>query len=223
MSRPLVISDCDEVLLYMVAHFKAWLEEGQGVAFNLVGNDFAESMRWQESGELVEPAEIWGFLRGFFDTEMHRQNPIPGAVEGINALAEHADVVILTNLTDRHRDMRAEQLANVGINARVFTNQGPKGPALKAIIEELAPSRAVFIDDLAQHHKSVGEHVPHVRRLHLCGEPTLAGRIACAHQAGDAHARIDSWDEALPWLMGEVTREDPALKQRSGKANEEIA
>ena len=108
MSRPLVISDCDEVLLYMVAHFKAWLEEGQGVNFNLVGNDFAESMRWQESGELVEPAEIWGFLRGFFDTEMHRQNPIPGAVEGINALAEYADVVILTNLTDRHRDMRAE-------------------------------------------------------------------------------------------------------------------
>ena len=105
----------------------------------------------------------------------------------------------------------------------MFTNQGPKGPALKAIIDELAPSRAVFIDDLAQHHKSVGEHVPHVRRLHLCGEPTLAGRIACAHQAGDAHARIDSWDEALPWLMGEVTREDPALKQRSGKANEEIA
>ncbi len=207
MSRPLVISDCDEVLLYMIAHFKDWLEEGQGVNFNLVGNDFGESMRWQESGELVEPVEIWRFLRGFFDTEMHRQNPIPGAVEAIGALSEHADVVILTNLTDRHREMRFEQLAGHGIHARVFTNQGPKGPALKAIVEEYAPSRAIFIDDLAQHLKSAGDTVPHVRRLHLCGEPMLADRIACAHKAGDAHARIDSWADALPWLIGEVTRE----------------
>ena len=207
MSRPLIISDCDEVLLYMVTPFKAWLEEGQGVTFEMVGNDFSQAMRWKASGEVVEPAEIWGFLRAFFDSEMHRQGPIPGAVEGINALAEHADVVILTNLTDRHRDMRSQQLADHGIHARVFTNQGPKGPALKAIIDEYQPSRAVFIDDLAQHHASVAEHVPEVRRLHLCGEPTLAERIACAHQAGDAHARIDSWDEALPWLINELKRE----------------
>ena len=39
---------------------------------------------------------------------------------------------------------RAAQLAAVGINARVFTNQGPKGPALKTIIDEYcADSRAV--------------------------------------------------------------------------------
>ena len=207
MSRPLIISDCDEVLLYMVAPFKQWLEEGQGVAFNMVGNDFGEAMRWQASGEVVEPSEVWGFLRAFFDSEMHRQGPIPGAVAGINALAEHADVVILTNLTDRHREMRAEQLAGHGIHARVFTNQGPKGPALKAIFDEYQPSRAVFIDDLAQHHKSAADSVPHLRRLHLCGEPSLASRIACAHKAGDAHARIDNWDEALPWLLGEVTKE----------------
>ncbi|ANY18774.1 hypothetical protein A6F68_00239 [Tsuneonella dongtanensis] len=201
MSRPLVISDCDEVLLYMVAHFRDWLGESQGVEFSMVGNDFRESMRWRQSGELVDPAEIWGFLRAFFDTEMHRQNPIPGAVEGIRTLSEHADVVVLTNLSDDHRDMRAAQLAEHGIHARVFTNQGPKGPALKAIVDEYAPSRAIFIDDLAQHHRSAAETVPHVDRLHLCGEPMLAGRIACAHEAGHAHARIDTWEHALPWLM----------------------
>ena len=213
MSRPLVISDCDEVLLYMVAPFRDWLGESQGVEFRMVGNDFAGAMRWKDSGEPVEPAEIWGFLRSFFDTEMHRQKPIPGAVEGISALAEHADVVILTNLTDRHREMRFEQLASHGIHARVFTNQGPKGPALKAIMDEYAPSRAVFIDDLAQHHASVGGEVPHIRRLHLCGEPMLADRIACALKAGDAHARIDTWEHALPWLLDELTKEElTALK-----------
>ena len=210
MSRPLVISDCDEVLLYMIAPFRDWLAESQGVEFRMVGNDFGQSMRWKDSGGLVEPAEIWGFLRSFFDTEMYRQTPIPGAVEGISALAEHADVVVLTNLTDRHRDMRFEQLAGHGIHARVFTNQGPKGPALKAIMDEYTPSRAVFIDDLAQHHASVGSEVPHIRRLHLCGEPMLATRIACAHQAGDAHARIDTWEHALPWLLDELTKEPEA-------------
>ena len=89
-------------------------------------------------------------LREFFDNEMDSQLPIAGAVEGINTLAEKADVVILTNLVDGHRDARAQQLAKVGINARVFTNQGPKGPALKAIMDEYAPTRAVFIDDLAR-------------------------------------------------------------------------
>ena len=221
MSRPLLITDCDEVLLYMVAHFKAWLEETQGVDFQMVGNDFSEAMRWRESGDLVAPTEIWGFLRSFFDTEMHRQDPIPGAVEGIATLSQHADVVVLTNLTDRHREMRAEQLANHGIHARVFTNQGPKGPALKAIVEEYAPSRAVFIDDLAQHHASAGADVPHVRRLHLCGEPMLAGRISCAHKAGDAHARIDTWEEATPWLLAELT--NTPSSSESGRADKETA
>lgn len=217
MSRPLVISDCDEVLLYMVAPFRDWLAETQGVRFEMVGNDFAGAMRFADSGEPVPPEDIWPLLRSFFDTEMHRQTPIPGAVEAMRALGEHADVVILTNLTDRHREMRFEQLASHGIHARVFTNQGPKGPALKAIIEEYAPSRAVFIDDLAQHHASVNSEAPTIRRLHLCGEPMLADRIACAHKSGDAHARIDNWAEALPWLIEELTGQSEAPRPQAAK------
>ncbi|OBV09934.1 hypothetical protein [Erythrobacter dokdonensis] len=201
MTRPLIISDCDEVLLHMVAPFKNWLEASQGVSFHLEGHNFAEALRWQATGELLAPPDIWKMLGRFFDTQMDSQMPIHGAVEGINTLAEKADVVILTNLVDERRDKRAEQLAAVGINARVFTNQGPKGPALKAIIEEYAPTRALFIDDLAQHHASVADITPHVTRLHLCGEPMIAHAIDCAHKAGHAHSRIDRWDEALPWLL----------------------
>ena len=207
MSRPLVISDCDEVLLHMVAHFKEWLEESQGVTFKLQGNNFGTAMRWQSTGKPLEQHDIWRMLGGFFDTEMHRQLPIEGAVAGINRLAEDADVVILTNLNDERQEGRAQQLAAYGVHARVFTNQGPKGPALKAIVEEFAPSKAIFIDDLAQHHKSVSEIVPGVSRLHLCGEPMIAGHIDCAHEAGHAHARIDNWAEALPWLLEELERD----------------
>ncbi len=208
MNRPLIISDCDEVLLYMVAPFRDWLDESQGVKFQMVGNDFANAMRWKDSGEPVGQQDIWRLLGGFFDSEMGRQTPIAGAVEGINALADHADVVILTNLNDERQERRRQQLADHGIHARVFTNQGPKGPALAAIIEEYSPSRAIFIDDLPQHHKSAAEAVPQVRRLHLCGEPMLAPHIDCAHAAGDAHARIDQWSEATPWLLEQLMQEN---------------
>jgi hypothetical protein len=207
MNRPLIISDCDEVLLHMVAHFKEWLEEGEEITFHLKGNNFTTAMRWRETGEVLQPDEIWRYLGKFFDTEMDRQLPIEGAIDGINRLSEEADVVILTNLVDKRRDHRAEQLKTHGVTARVFTNQGPKGPALKAIIEEYAPSKAIFIDDLAQHHQSVSEEVPHVTRLHLCGEPSIAPHIDCAHVAGHAHARIDQWSEALPWLLEQLENE----------------
>lgn len=207
MSRPLIISDCDEVLLHMVAHFRDWLGESEGVDFTIGSNNFAEAMRWRESGERVGERDMWRLLGRFFDTEMDRQLPIEGAVAGVTALTEHADVVILTNLNDERQERRARQLADHGIAARVFTNQGPKGPALKAIVEEYAPSRAIFIDDLPQHHHSAAETVPEVVRLHLCGEPQLAPHIDCAHRAGHAHARIDTWGEALPWLMDQLNLE----------------
>ena len=83
---------------------------------------------------------------------------------------------------------RSDDIADVfrrhGIGVRVFTNQGPKGPAIKAIIEEYQPSHTIFIDDLAQHHNSAAEIAPDIIRLHLCGEPLLAPHIACAASDG---------------------------------------
>ena len=204
MAKPLIISDCDEVLLHMIVPFGEWLEESQPVSFKLIGNDFSKAIRHKDSGEPVEPAEIWRLLNLFFDNEMHRQTPILGAVSSINTLAQHADVVILTNLHDKHNEARRRQLAEHGIHCRVFTNQGPKGPALQAILDEYQPSKAVFIDDLAQHHGSAAEMVPHIDRLHLCGEPTLAPHITCGFEAGHAHARIDTWEHALPWLLSRL-------------------
>ncbi|MCA1660654.1 MAG: hypothetical protein LC648_00200 [Novosphingobium sp.] len=107
MSRPLIVSDCDEVLLHMVAPFRDWLAETQGVEFRMAGKDFSQALRWLASGELLTRAEIWDHLGRFFDTEMHRQTPIPGALEGIAALSDHADVVVLTNIPDICQAMRA--------------------------------------------------------------------------------------------------------------------
>lgn len=207
-NRPLVISDCDEVLLRMVAHFRDFLDERHGIDFALDNGDWGKALTWRETGQTVEPTDIWKYLNLFFDTEMDRQDPIAGAVEAIGTLAERADVVILTNLLDARRDHRADQLRRYGIHAPVYTNQGPKGPALAKILAEHKPSKAVFIDDLAQHHGSAAEVVPHVARLHLCGEPAIAPHIACGEKAGHAHARIDEWEHALPWILARLEEDE---------------
>lgn len=201
MSRPLVITDCDEVLLYMVRHFRDWLDEVHDVDFALEGNVFVQAMRRRGSDEAMTEEQVWDLLGGFFDTEMGRQTPIAGSIDAIKELQRDADVVVLTNLVDQRSEARAQQLRDLGITAPVYTNQGPKGGAVSRIMAEFRPSRAVFIDDIAQHHASTAEEVPHVHRLHFCGEPAIAPYIPCAHEAGHADARIDNWSEALPWLL----------------------
>lgn len=208
--RPLIVSDCDEVLLHMLTHFRDYLAEEHGVDFLWEGGNFKDSMRYRESGRILPDEEMWQVLNLFFDTAMDRQTPIPGAVEAMNTLAEHADVVVLTNLKDHRMERRAQQLASHGIDARVFTNQGPKGPALKAILEEYRPGRVFFIDDIAQHHASVAQDAAHVTRLHFVGEPAVAPHVACAFKAGHAHARIDNWAEALPWLLDRLKESSTA-------------
>ncbi len=199
MTRPLVVTDCDEVLLHMVRHFGEWLGEAHGIRFELATNPFASMLR--PDGTAMPDDEKWHYLDLFFDTEMHRQTPVEGAVAAIAELQREADVVVLTNLGDRFRVPRAAQLRAHGIEAPVFTNQGPKGPALKRIVEQHAPARAVFIDDIANHLASAAELLPGISRLHLCADATVAPHIPCAFEAGHAHARIDTWAEALPWLL----------------------
>jgi hypothetical protein len=198
MSRPLLITDCDEVLLNMVVPFGQWLDETHDIHFDLDSGEFVDALRRKASGEIVPGEDIWGLLRGFFHTEMHRQPPITGAVEAVNALRDHADVVVLTNLMDDMRDMRADQLRAVGIDVPVYTNQGGKGEALARIIAEYQPSVAVFVDDLAHQIISVAKDAPEVFRLHMVGEPRVAVN---AKTPKAAHARIDDWHSAQGWIM----------------------
>lgn len=207
MSRPLLISDCDEVLLHMVVPFRDWLDEAHHIHFDLVHGDWGEALRHKHDGTVVERGLVWELLNGFFDTEMGRQQAIDGAVEAINALREHADVVILTNLMDHRAQPRAAQLKAVGIDVPVYTNQGGKGEALGRILEEYKPSVAVFVDDLGHQHDSVGEMFPDVWRLHFVGEPLLWDRV---NPSKAAHARLDLWADAESWIKDKLQGGVPA-------------
>jgi len=198
MSRPLLISDCDEVLLHMVRHFAEWVDEAHGLSFALDTPGFREAVRHKDTGAPVAEDRIWPLLDGFFDTEMHRQNVVPGAVEALRDIGEHAEIVILTNVGDDYQAGRVEQLAAFDIHHRVVCNRGGKGRPVVELIEELQPSVAVFVDDVAVHHQSVAKHAPQVWRLHMVAEPVVAAHMPAAPHA---HARIDEWSQARGWIL----------------------
>jgi hypothetical protein len=197
MNRPLLISDCDEVLLHMVSHFADWLHEAHGYRFRLEEPGFAEAVR-DPAGEPVPAERVWPLLHGFFDSEMHRQNVVPGAVEALAEIGRHADIVILTNLGDEYQASRVEQLEAFDIRHRVLCNRGGKGPPVAALVAEMRPNATVFVDDLAVHHDSVAKHAPDVWRLHMIAEPRVAAHTP---PAPHAHVRIDRWDEAVDWIL----------------------
>ena len=195
--KPLLISDCDEVLLHMVVPFQQWLDTEKHIHFDLESGDFVDALRHKHDGTLVAREEVWPMLQEFFDGEMHRQGAIEGAVEAINKLSQSADVVILTNLTDDRQEARADQLRTVGIDFPVYCNQGGKGEPLAKIVEDYDPSVTVFVDDLGHQHASIAKHAPEVWRLQMVGEPILAKHIKTNPAA---HARIDDWNEAIGWI-----------------------
>jgi len=198
MSRPLLITDCDEVLLHMVSHFESWLDEAHGIDFNFESGTFGGAMTDKVSGAVVGEERVWPLLGEFFEGEMHRQTLVPGALDALGRIGEVADIVILTNLPDAAHPWRVDQLATHGIAHEVVCNRGGKGVPARAIIDRYGASRAAFVDDLPVHHASVAKHAPQVHRLHMIAEPRLAPVIPPAEQA---HARIDDWPTATEWLL----------------------
>ena len=198
MSRPLLITDCDEVLLHMVAHFADWLDEEHRIHFDLESGEFAGALTDKRSGETISDNQVWPLLDTFFRGEMHRQTLVPGALEALGRIGEVADIVILTNLGDEAHPWRVEQLGRHGIRHDVVCNQGGKGGPVRQIVARHGARCAAFVDDLAVHHSSVAKHAPEVWRLHMVAEPRLAPAVP---PAADAHARIDDWPTAADWLI----------------------
>lgn len=202
MNRPLLISDCDEVLLHMMRHFGEWLSSEYDIDFVPHPEDFSQAMRYRHSGAPVPRDKMWLLLDGFFKTEMHRQTLAPHAIEALGRIDEVADIVILTNLGDQFHASRVAQLDAVGIRHHVICNMGGKGPAVSKLVRDRMPGRTVFVDDIPAHHRSVAEHQPEVWRLHMIADPDIARMIA---PAADAHKRIDDWSEAVDWIMDRLT------------------
>jgi hypothetical protein len=200
--KPLLICDCDEVLLHFVGPFQDYLARSHDITLSLDSFALAGNMRHAD-GSPVNGNEFMPLLESFFDTHMTTQTPAPGATAALERIAELADIVILTNITERHALVRTGELARLGMPYRVIGNNGPKGLPVAALVEEYGSTRTVFIDDLPPHHASVKAHAPQVHRLHMVADPRLQVLIP---RAPDADVRIDDWASALPHILDFMER-----------------
>jgi hypothetical protein len=197
MTRPLIISDCDGVLLEFVAPFVAYLESVHAMTLRLDTFALTGNVRHHD-GRVVAATDFPPLLDGFFATHMPTQSPVAGAAAALAELALDCDVVVLTNIADHHALRRTDELARLGMPYRVIGNQGSKGGPIKALLDEFEPSCAVFIDDLPPNHSAAKFHAPHVHRVHMVAEASLRGLIPAAP---DADVRIDDWHLALPHIQ----------------------
>lgn len=191
--RPLLILDCDEVILTFAAPFRQWLADAH--AMELKFDSFALSGNIRRAdGSLVEHEAFPALLDGFFANGQPLQAPVEGVADAIAALSAAMDIAVLTNIPEAYRPIRAEILRGHGLDLAVHANAGPKGRVVAALAGERP---AVFVDDLPPHHESVAKHAPGVGRLHMVADPELRALIPVAPHA---HARIDRWEDARAWI-----------------------
>ena len=196
-SKPLVICDVDEVVLHFIEGFERYLGRNDlwldPASFALNGN-----VKYKESGKSVGNEELRQHFADFFDQEAHRLDAIEGAARALASLAGDTNVLMLTNLPEQYRPARIANLDDHGMPYPVIANQGPKGPAVKTISQG-HQQPIVFVDDIPNYLRSVGDYCPDVHLVHFMQDerfgrhvPPLDYVSLRADNWADTHAHIDA-------------------------------
>lgn len=195
-SRPLIVSDADEVLLRFMLALETYLD-GLGLWINLQNFAISGNIRSKETDEVVEVPDL---INEFFAASTRHITAVDHAAASLNSLSERAQVIILTNLPIAHKRERIDNLRDHGMSYPVLVGSGPKGPAM-AWLENKMQAPVFFLDDIPHNIDSVGKHTPDTKRIHFIADPRLAKLIG---PAKEATMRIDCWKEAHDWIHAEL-------------------
>jgi hypothetical protein len=199
-SKPLIISDADEVLLQFVAGLESYLD-GLGLWLDL--QTFALSGNSKDE-EIVEPVPVEktpDLLAGFFKAEAGNLVAVDHAADALNTLSKRAQIIVLTNVPTAQRDARAESLARQGMNYPVIANKGLKGPAVSHIADTFS-APVFFLDDIPHNLKSVAESHEPSRRLHFIADKRLAKLLPPSEHS---HFHSSHWPDAQGFMEAELS------------------
>lgn len=171
-TRPLIISDVDDVVVHFLRGFDAYLATHDHVlepsSFAFQGNVLHVHSRIE-----MPEARVMQLIDDFFVERTEFLEAIDGAVDSLLSLSASATVVMLTNLPHHARDKRIRNLKNLGLTFPVITNSGPKGPAIKDLASR-TEGPVVFVDDSPNFVKSSHEHAPNVKIVHFLHDERFA-------------------------------------------------
>ncbi len=194
--RPVLAVDADEVLVHFAEHFGEYVGD-RGLLFELTEYRLGSALKTADGiplpREQIMPL-IWGFIR----EQTRWQRMIEGAADALSGLADHSQIVVLTNAPAEMRDDRIANLADHGIPYPVVMNEGGKGRALRWLALR-AEAPVVFVDDSIEQIGSAAKHAPQVMRLHLVGSAMLKPIIG---RADAAQGHPHDWAEATKLIQG---------------------
>jgi hypothetical protein len=193
-TRPLVISDVDEVILNFVQPFKDYLDHHGFVlrteTYQLTGNVFPKGSDVPTAGP-----EVFKMLSHFFVTQADWQDLVDGALPALNRLSKHFDVVLLTAMPHAHREQRIAFMREIGVPFPILTVESDKGHS----VAHLAKGRpaVAFIDDLAHNHVSVAEHAPNTHLFQYMAYREFDGPLPLPPLHTQYHEDWDVMEKAI--------------------------
>ncbi len=188
-NRALLVVDADEVLVHFAQVFSRWLVL-QNWQLELHEYRLLHSIR-RADGEIASVELTHELIVAFIDEQTLHQPATLGAADCLADLAEHASIVVLTNVPLHKQTDRIRNLAGHSMPYPVIANTGPKGPALAAL-DKLTTAPIAFVDDNPEQIDSAAECANHIRRLHFTGCPLVASVLP---PTKSADFRPKNWTE----------------------------
>ena len=189
--KPLIVSDVDEVILHFLRGLEAHLDENgmwlDPASFALNGN-----IKFSGTNEPIPPARVGPVLHEFFAARAGTLDVIDNAAETLNALAETAEVVLLTNMPHPYREARIKNLRSHGIHHPVISNSGMKGAAVREIAAG-TERPVIFLDDTPNNLHSVADTCPKTTVIHFIQDDRFGRHLDVIERFS---LRTNNWIEA---------------------------
>ncbi|TPI61579.1 hypothetical protein FJ417_09635 [Mesorhizobium sp. B3-1-7] len=191
--RPLLVLDVDDVVLEFIRPFPHYLKSrGFGLtlaSFRLTGN-IAETA----TGRLIEQPEVTALLGEFFDAQADWQSIADGAADALAMLGRSAEIVMLTAMPHKHRDVRRAHLDALGLNYPLLTTEMAKGPAI-AKLRGVKGRPVAFVDDQPSNLISARNSVADAHLFHLMADNALRAFLP---PTPEDIISVEDWREAGP-------------------------
>lgn len=193
--RPLLVLDVDDVVLHFVRPFPRFLEaagfELKLGSFRLNGNVIELA-----SGRVAEREEVAALIDDFFNAQAQWQTVTDGAAEALEGFSDAAEIVMLTAMPHRYRDIRRAHLDTLGLHHPLLTTEMAKGPAIARLRGD-TPRPVAFVDDQPLNLASAREFVPDIHLFHLMAENSLRDLLPPPPEGVTV---VEDWVEARPLI-----------------------
>jgi hypothetical protein len=198
VDRPLLIVDADEVILRFAEGFDKFLAE-RDLFLDLTSYRLHGNVKRKSDRVAVLNVEVTALLDEF-RADLDWLEQVEGAADTLRGLMPVMNVVVLSNVNEMQAPARLRNFAKHKLPVPLMVNDGPKGPAVKALAARAARP-TFFVDDIPQHHASVAETAPDVFRIHLIGDERLKALLP---PSPHAHLRAENWREADRFIRAKL-------------------